>query len=66
MFNPETASIPEGHISQPIRIERRRRVLLDVDAATLYRIATKHLNEQIKRNLDRVPEDSSSGFRAPK
>jgi ORF6N domain len=32
-------------------------VLLDVDLAALYCVATKRLNEQVKRNLDRFPED---------
>ena len=31
MSRPETASVPEEHISQAIRIVRGRRVLLDVD-----------------------------------
>ena len=53
----ETASIPEEHISQAIRFVRGRRVLLDVDLAALYGVATKRLNEQVKRNLDRFPED---------
>ena len=54
---PETASVPEEYISQAIRIVRGRRVLLDVDLAALYGVATKRLNEQVKRNLDRFPED---------
>ena len=57
MSRPETASVPEEHISQAIRIVRGRRVLLDVDLAALYGVATKRLNEQVKRNLDRFPED---------
>ena len=32
-------------------------MLLDVDLAALYAVATKRLNEQVKRNLDRFPED---------
>ena len=53
----ETAPIPEEHISQAIRFVRGRRVLLDVDLAALYGVATKRLNEQVKRNLNRFPED---------
>lgn len=57
MSVPETASVPLEQISQAIRIVRGRRVLLDSELATLYGVATKRLNEQVKRNLDRFPED---------
>jgi hypothetical protein len=57
MPKPETTPVPEEHISHGIRIVRGRRVLLDVDLAALYGVATKRLNEQVKRNLDRFPED---------
>ena len=33
------------------------RVILDIDLATLYGIAPKRLNEQVKRNRGRFPED---------
>ena len=36
---------------------RRQRVILDFDLAHLYGVATKVLNQAIKRNLDRFPED---------
>jgi hypothetical protein len=32
-------------------------VLLDAELATLYRVTTKRLNEQVKRNAARFPED---------
>ena len=31
--------------------------MLDSDLAELYGVETKRLNEQIKRNIDRFPED---------
>ena len=31
--------------------------MLDSDLAMLYGVETKRLNEQVKRNLDRFPED---------
>src|SRR5208283_33804 len=37
---------------------RRRRVLLDSDLAELYRVTVKRLNQQVKRNVERFPEDS--------
>ncbi|OGX41734.1 MAG: DNA-binding protein [Omnitrophica WOR_2 bacterium RIFCSPHIGHO2_02_FULL_68_15] len=47
----------------PERVERRihsirgHRVILDLDLASLYGVATKRLNEQVKRNAERFPED---------
>ena len=34
-----------------------QRVMLDYDIAELYQIATKVLNQSVKRNIDRFPED---------
>lgn len=36
---------------------RGYRVMLDRDLAEIYGVPTKRLNEQVKRNLDRFPED---------
>ena len=36
---------------------RGQNVMLDSDLAKLYGVETKRLNEQVKRNLDRFPED---------
>jgi hypothetical protein len=36
---------------------RGQKVLLDADLAALYGVPTKRLNEQVKRNADRFPED---------
>lgn len=36
---------------------RDQKVMLDSDLAELYGIETKRLNEQVRRNLDRFPED---------
>ena len=36
---------------------RREKVILDADLAELYGVKTKRLNEQVKRNKDRFPED---------
>ena len=43
-------------ISKIIQL-RGKRVILDRDIAELYGIPTKRLNEQVKRNLQRFPED---------
>jgi hypothetical protein len=36
---------------------RSRRVMLDFDIAALYRVETKRLKEQVKRNIERFPDD---------
>jgi hypothetical protein len=36
---------------------RGQRVILDQDLARLYGVSTKRLNEQVKRNGERFPED---------
>jgi len=36
---------------------RGQRVMVDADLATLYGVPTKRLNEQVKRNRTRFPED---------
>lgn len=50
-------SLPVEAISHTILILRRQRVILDADLAALYGVSTKRLNEQVKRNANRFPED---------
>ena len=45
------------HITQSILVLRGLRVLLDTELADLYGVSTKRLNEQVKRNVERFPED---------
>ena len=40
-----------------IKIIRGQQVMLDRDLAALYGVETKRLNEQVKRNIKRFPED---------
>src|SRR3972149_1898795 len=44
-------------ISRRIHIIRGHRVMLDADLAALYGVTTRRLNEQVKRNAKRFPED---------
>jgi hypothetical protein len=48
---------PNKPISSLILNLRRQKVILDADLAELYGVPTKRLNEQVKRNADRFPED---------
>lgn len=47
----------EGEISRAIFVARDRTVLLDADLAALYGVSTKALNQAVKRNASRFPED---------
>lgn len=49
--------IPPELIENKIYIIRNYRVMLDSDLALLYDVETKVLNQAVKRNTDRFPED---------
>ena len=49
--------IPEDRIAQVIFVIRDKRVILDSDLAILYGVRTKAMNQAIKRNQDRFPQD---------
>jgi hypothetical protein len=49
--------IPTEAIEQKIFVLRGHRVMLDKDLADLYGVETKVLNQAVKRNLDRFPDD---------
>ncbi|MBU2054531.1 MAG: ORF6N domain-containing protein [Proteobacteria bacterium] len=49
--------VPAQQIESLILIKRGQRVMLDADLAALYGVPTKRFNEQVKRNIDRFPED---------
>jgi hypothetical protein len=51
------AVIPVERIEGRILLIRGERVILDSDLAELYGVTTARLNEQIRRNRDRFPED---------
>jgi len=49
--------VPLEKIEQNIVVIRNIRVILDSDLARLYGASTKRLNEQVRRNINRFPED---------
>ena len=54
----DTATIqPVEQIESLILTIRGKQVILDQDLARLYSVETKRLNEQVKRNIERFPED---------
>ena len=55
---PQRKSIvPVGRIEERIVLVRGVKVLIDADLAEFYGVPTKRLNEQVKRNRRRFPED---------
>jgi hypothetical protein len=54
----ETKNIfPEKQIIRTIMVIRGEKVIMDSDLATLYGVETRRLNEQVRRNADKFPED---------
>ena len=49
--------LSEETIANKIYFIRNQKVMLDADLSELYSIETKRLNEQVKRNISRFPED---------
>jgi hypothetical protein len=49
--------VPEEVIMCKIFLIRGLKVMLDMYLAELYEVETRRLNEQVKRNIDRFPED---------
>lgn len=49
--------VSDGVIIDKIFFIRNKRVIIDKDIAELYGVPTKRLNEQVKRNQKRFPED---------
>lgn len=49
--------IPIQIIESKIYYIRNLKVMLDIDLATLYDVPTKALNQAVKRNAERFPED---------
>lgn len=50
-------SIPDSLIESSILLIRGHKVILDRELARLYGVSTKVLNQAVKRNLNRFPED---------
>jgi hypothetical protein len=57
--NPSTAVrvIPVELIERKIYLIRGHKVMLDSDLAKLYQVPTKVLNQAVRRNLSRFPDD---------
>lgn len=56
-MSAKDALVPAERLDRMILMIRGQKVMLDADLAELYGVPTKRLNEQVKRNADRFPED---------
>ena len=50
-------TVPMERVENRILTIRGHRVMIDTDLAEVYGVPTKRLNEQVKRNAERFPED---------
>ena len=57
MPTPGEFNLGAEEIARRIIVLRGQRVILDADLAALYGVPTKRLNEQVKRNARRFPDD---------
>jgi phage regulator Rha-like protein len=55
-------TIPLERIEDIILLIRGEKVILDSSLARLYGVSTARLNQQVKRNLDRFPDDFMFGL----
>ena len=53
----ELSPIPDERVIDKIFIIRERKVMLDANLAKLYRVETRILVRNVKRNIERFPED---------
>ena len=49
--------VPVEHVERSILLIRGQKVMLDTGLAELYGVATRRLNEQVRRNIKRFPGD---------
>ena len=55
--NAEIIELTEENIETRVYSIRGQKVMLDFDLARIYGHTTKRFNEQVKRNIDKFPED---------
>jgi ORF6N domain len=52
-----TTPVPVEQVAQSILFLRGQRVILDRELAAIYGVETRTLNQAVKRNIERFPED---------
>jgi hypothetical protein len=56
-MNNKTHIVPAEFVEQKIYLVRSHKVMLDRDLAELYGVETRVLNQAVRRNIERFPED---------
>jgi hypothetical protein len=56
-FSKTSTIVPQEVIENKILFLRGKKVMLDKDLAKLYGVETKTLNQTVRRNIKRFPED---------
>ena len=56
-MSDKNSLVPSLPIENKIYVFRGQKVMVDSDLAILYGVETKRLNEQVKRNIERFPEE---------
>ena len=56
-YTPTELVVPVERIESRIYLIRGEKVMLDADLTELYQVPTKVLNQAVKRNMYRFPED---------
>ena len=54
---PDRSLVPMERIERAILLLRGQKVILDTDLAALYSVEGKVLNQAVKGNIERFPED---------
>ena len=54
---PTRTLVPYERIQKQILLIRDQKVILDDDLADIYGVTTRQLNQQVRRNIDRFPQD---------
>lgn len=49
--------VAEQKILNRIYVVRGQKIMIDEDLAEMYKVETRRLNEQVKRNINRFPKD---------
>jgi hypothetical protein len=55
--HPAKNLAPTRPVESLIHVIRGQKVMIDADLAALYEVPTKVLNQAVRRNIDRFPED---------
>ena len=57
LYDMADEKLSEGLVISKIYVFREQKVMLDADLAELYEVKTRALNQQVRRNAERFPED---------